>query len=248
MPRAASLTTVVALALCSSASSFVLPWSGHPSPAYNGHCNEATTTALSHPSAPRPLSAPEDATDRIRSKRKRSSLHVRPAAVAGGVVGGGEVAAEASGDASDFCVLSSERRTGLEVLPVVSSSSAAPAKTEIPTDVAVVGAPQQVRLLYGSLAARCVRAAVTAGGGVPCYMTTIRIKNVSRLGVSPVQTVLRRMYSELLYKININYYYYCNDTVLVIKLVPSYRLQLQTRAQLTVSSANKHRKQFVFLC
>lgn len=173
MPRAASLKTVVALALCSSASSFVLPWSGRPSPAYNGPNSKATTAALSHPSAPRPLSAPEDATARIRSKRKRSSLHVRPASVTGGVVGGGEVAAEASGDASDFCVLSSEGSTGLEVLPVVSSSSAAPAKTEIPTDVAVVGAPQQVRLMYGPLAVRCVHAAGTAGGGVPCYMTTI---------------------------------------------------------------------------
>lgn len=41
------------------------------------------------------------------------------------------------------------RRPGVSLEPRLSTSSNAPARTEIPTDVAVVGAPQQVRTRTG---------------------------------------------------------------------------------------------------
>lgn len=167
--RAASLVAVVALALCPTASSFVV--SNPPTQATlskhaaagSGSVTRVSVDSprerlrLQRPSIPAASSAMEDAT----GTGDADSGGVGTTAIGpdGVTVGGGEVmtaggiavfptAATAAGVTA---VDGTEGREGRGASSLLALSSA-PAKTEIPTDVAVVGAPQQVSGSQGSRA------------------------------------------------------------------------------------------------
>lgn len=157
--RGMHLGTVVALALCTTASSFVVQSTGRYAQSAPAGRHDGLSQHASHSARAGVAGNPADATrDRLRRQRTLYMGVVTPreAGNEGGVPISGRDGASSLRDGANQQRASSSGRVDLGggeggevggvvgVAPVLSSTPTAPARTEIPTDVAVVGAPQQV--------------------------------------------------------------------------------------------------------
>lgn len=159
MQRAATLLLLAVLACaCSIAPGFVV---SNPAAAFSRqHADTGGSTAARHGGGT--SSMLDSARDVVR--RQRSSC-LRAAEVQGGE-GGGRSSAAADGVGAVAATTTTSSSAALRLGGAagaepasLSSQSTAPARTEIPTDVAVVGAPQQVRERV------CGRHGTSAGNG-----------------------------------------------------------------------------------
>ncbi|CAN0067832.1 unnamed protein product, partial [Laminaria digitata] len=139
--RAASLVAVVALSLCSTASSFVVS-----NPPAHGQATLSQHSARSSSSGRVTVEAPRDRPRRQRPSGGAASMAMTAATGTGDADSGGMGATAIGLDgiaAGEEEVVAAGGVAGGGASSLLALSSA-PARTEIPTDVAVVGAPQQV--------------------------------------------------------------------------------------------------------
>lgn len=139
------LVLAVLACACSIASCFVV---SSPAAAFSRQHTDTAGTAARQQHAGGGTRSMSDSSAREVVRRQRSSC-LRAAGVQGGEEGGQQSSAADGVVGAIFAATSAAALGGAaaarEPPPSLSSQSTAPARTEIPTDVAVVGAPQQVR-------------------------------------------------------------------------------------------------------